>query len=61
MNNHLVYVIVFSYDNKTIADSEFFTSYESAWEHKKAKISNNECLNPITAYSVKTLTLNKGV
>jgi len=53
MNN--VYVIVYSYDYKSIADDIYFLSYEEAYEWKKKQIDNGKCGNPITSYSVKSL------
>jgi len=50
-----VYVLVYSYDNKTISDFMFFQSAQDAINWKKDMIANNECGNPITAYSVKCL------
>ena len=50
-----VYVLVYSYDNKTIADPIFFNTAQEAINWKKDKIANHECGNPITAYDVKRL------
>lgn len=50
-----VYVLVYSYDRKTIADAIFFNSPEEAINWKKQQIADNLCGNPITAYEVKTL------
>ena len=51
----VIYVIVFSYDNKSLADNIFFPSYEEAYEWKKEQIANGQCGNPITAYHFKAL------
>jgi hypothetical protein len=53
--NNTVYVITFSYDNKSISDNIFFSSYEEAYEWKKEQIANGNCGNPITAYHIKAL------
>lgn len=50
-----IYVLVYSYDGKTIADPIFFETAEDAINWKKKKIANNECGNPISAYDVKRL------
>ena len=50
-----VYVLVYSYDNKTISDFMFFQSAQDAINWKKDMIANNECGNPISAYGVKRL------
>jgi hypothetical protein len=54
MNNHL-YVLVYSYDNKSISDSIFFNSSEEAIDWKNQQIKLGLCYNPISAYSVKRL------
>ena len=54
--NTTVYVITFSYDNKSIADNIFFPSYEEAYKWKKEQIDNGQCGNPISSYSFKALT-----
>jgi hypothetical protein len=50
-----IYVIVYSYDYKSIADNIYFSSYEEAYEWKKEQIANGECFNPISSYSFKAL------
>jgi hypothetical protein len=50
-----VYVLVYSYDYKSIADPIFFTTAEEAIQWKKDMIDKGQCGNPITAYDVKRL------
>ena len=50
-----IYVIVYSYDYKSIADNIYFSSYEEAYEWKTEQIANGECNNPISLYSFKAL------
>jgi hypothetical protein len=50
-----IYVIVYSYDYKSIADNIYFPSYEEAYEWKKEQIANGECGNPISLYHFKAL------
>lgn len=52
---NIIYVIVYSYDNKSIADNIFFSSYEEAYQWKKEQIANGQCGNPITSYHFKAL------
>lgn len=54
-----IWVITFSYDNKSIADNIFFSSYQEAYDWKKDKIAKGECGNPITAYHFKSLSNNQ--
>ena len=54
-----IWVIVFSYNNKSIADNIFFSSYEEAYEWKKERIANGECGNPMSSYSFVSLSNNK--
>lgn len=51
-----IYVIVYSYDNKSIADDMYFSSYEEAYEWKKKQIDDGDCYNPISSYHFKSLT-----
>jgi len=51
-----VWVIVYSYDYKSIADNMFFSTYEEAYQWKKDRIAKGDCGNPITAYDFKCLS-----
>ena len=54
-----IWVIVYSYDSKSIADNIFFSSYEEAYQWKKDKITNGECGNPISSYCFVSLSNNQ--
>jgi hypothetical protein len=50
--NKYVYVLVYSYDNKTISNYNFFNSEKEAMDWKRKQIKDKECYNPISSYTV---------
>jgi hypothetical protein len=50
-----IYVLVYSYDNKSISNFVFFASREEAIEWKKKQIADGECGNTLDKYTVVRL------